>query len=97
MHAPLAYILPGYGEVVVLLIIGLLLFGRRLPEVGRQLGRTVTEFRRGLNGLRHQLEQGRIDARWADAVRAEFADAGRQAATLLVTPMVLEIVAEKRR
>lgn len=57
MHAPLAYILPGYGEVVVLLIIGLLLFGRRLPEVGRQLGRTVTEFRRGLSGLRHQLEQ----------------------------------------
>jgi SAM-dependent methyltransferase len=47
--------------------------------------------------LRHQLEQGRIDARWAEAVRAEFADAGRQAATLLVTPMVLEIVAEKRR
>lgn len=47
--------------------------------------------------LRHQLEQGRIDACWADAVRAEFADAGRQAATLLVTPMVLEIVAEKRR
>ena len=46
--------------------------------------------------LRHQLEQGRIDPRWAEAVRTELADAGRQAATLLVTPMVLEIVAEKR-
>ncbi|HET8691748.1 MAG TPA: methyltransferase domain-containing protein [Steroidobacteraceae bacterium] len=46
--------------------------------------------------LRHQLEQGRIEARWADAVRAEFADASLQAATLLITPMVLEIVAEKR-
>jgi hypothetical protein len=30
-------------------------------------------------------------------VRAEFAAAGQQAATLLTTPMVLEIVAEKRR
>jgi hypothetical protein len=30
-------------------------------------------------------------------VRAEFAAAGMQAATLLTTPMVLEIVAEKRR
>ena len=47
--------------------------------------------------LRHQLELGRIEAAWAEAVRAEFAAAGLQAATLLVTPMVLEIVAEKRR
>jgi SAM-dependent methyltransferase len=47
--------------------------------------------------LRRQLELGRVEAGWAEAVRAEFAAAGRQAATLLVTPMVLEIVAEKRR
>ena len=47
--------------------------------------------------LRHQLELGRIDAAWAEAVRAELATAGQQAATLLITPMVLEIVAEKRR
>ena len=46
--------------------------------------------------LRHQLEQGRIEASWADAVRGEFDAAGQQAATLLISPMVLEIVAEKR-
>ena len=46
--------------------------------------------------LRHQLEMGRIEASWADAVRAELAAAEQQAATLLTTPMVLEIVAEKR-
>ena len=46
--------------------------------------------------LRHQLELGRIEPAWAEAVRAEFAAAGMQAATLLTTPMVLEIVAEKR-
>jgi hypothetical protein len=46
--------------------------------------------------LRHQLELGRIDPGWAEAVRAEFAAAEQQAATLLTTPMVLEIVAEKR-
>lgn len=57
MFPPLAYILPGYGEILILLVIGLLLFGRRLPEVGKQLGRTVTEFRRGLQGLRHQIDQ----------------------------------------
>jgi ubiquinone/menaquinone biosynthesis C-methylase UbiE len=47
--------------------------------------------------LRHQLEQGRIDRAWSDAVRGEFAAAEGKSATLLVTPMVLEIVAEKRR
>ena len=39
--------------------------------------------------LRHQLELGRIEASWAEAVRAEFAAAEGQAATLLITPMVL--------
>ena len=47
--------------------------------------------------LRHQLELGRIEASWAEGVRAELAAAEQQAATLLITPMVLEIVAEKRR
>ena len=47
--------------------------------------------------LQHQLELGRIDQAWADAVRGEFAAAQQKSATLLITPMVLEIVAEKRR
>jgi TatA/E family protein of Tat protein translocase len=55
--APLCYLLPGYSEILILLVIGLLLFGRRLPEVGRSLGRTMAEFRRGLHGLRQQVEQ----------------------------------------
>lgn len=46
--------------------------------------------------LRHQLELGRIEASWAAAVREELAAAERQAATLLITPMVLEIVAVKK-
>ena len=46
--------------------------------------------------LRHQLELARIEQAWADAVRSEFADAEQKSATLLITPMVLEIVAEKR-
>jgi SAM-dependent methyltransferase len=47
--------------------------------------------------LRHQLELGRIEPSWAEAVRAELAAAEQQSATLMTTPMVLEIVAEKRR
>lgn len=47
--------LPGYGEWILLLVVGLLLFGRRLPEVGRQLGKTVVNFRRGLADFKHQI------------------------------------------
>ncbi|HVT81239.1 MAG TPA: twin-arginine translocase TatA/TatE family subunit [Phycisphaerae bacterium] len=34
----------------VVLVIGLLLFGRKLPEVGKNLGKTIVEFKKGLNG-----------------------------------------------
>jgi TatA/E family protein of Tat protein translocase len=38
-------------EWVVIGIIGLLLFGKRLPEVGRSLGKGITEFKKGLSGI----------------------------------------------
>ena len=41
----------GPSEVIVLSALGLLLFGPRLPELSRALGRGIAEFRRGLGGL----------------------------------------------
>lgn len=46
--------------------------------------------------LKHQVASDPGRAAWADAVRAEFAAAEKNESTLLVTPMVLEIVAEKK-
>ena len=41
----------GWGELIVILAIGLLLFGgRRLPEVGRALGEAIREFQRAFRG-----------------------------------------------
>jgi sec-independent protein translocase protein TatA len=40
----------GGGELVILLVIVLVLFGaKRLPEMGRGLGRGIKEFKEGLN------------------------------------------------
>jgi sec-independent protein translocase protein TatA len=48
---------PGHWEWVVLLIIGLLLFGRRLPDVGRNVGRAIVEFKKGVKGISDEIEE----------------------------------------
>ncbi len=46
----------GGQEIVVLLILGVLLFGRKLPELGRSVGKTVVEFKKGLRGMEDEVE-----------------------------------------
>lgn len=39
----------GFGEVVVIIVVGLILFGpNKIPEFARQLGRAVSSFKQGL-------------------------------------------------
>ncbi len=52
----LAFIMPGGWEWIVLLVIGLLVFGRRLPEVGKWLGQGIVEFKRGIKGINDEIE-----------------------------------------
>ncbi len=47
-------ILPSGGELLVALMIGLLLFGGRLPEVAKDIGRTFFKLRRSVNDLRRE-------------------------------------------
>lgn len=48
----------GGFELLVLAVIGLLVFGpRRLPEIGRTLGRIMVEFRRAATELRTSIER----------------------------------------
>jgi len=48
---PLAFFNLGPQEMLIILIFGVILFGRRLPEVGRYLGKGIVEFKKGLKGI----------------------------------------------
>ena len=55
--ALLAFGMPGGTEWIILLVLGLLIFGRRLPEVGRSLGKGIVEFKRGIKGIEDEVEE----------------------------------------
>src|SRR5919107_5918370 len=56
MLTPIAIGMPGGAEWIIIAAIGLLLFGKRLPEVGRSLGKGIVEFKKGLKGVEEEVE-----------------------------------------
>ncbi|MFO0956890.1 MAG: twin-arginine translocase TatA/TatE family subunit [Isosphaeraceae bacterium] len=45
----------GYPEMLMIGLFGVLLFGKRLPEVGRSLGKGLVEFKKGIAGVEDNL------------------------------------------
>ncbi len=65
----------GMQELIVIFLIALIIFGpRRLPDLGKSLGRSIAEFKRASNELRNTLE---------DEIRV---DEQRQARTATAAP-----------
>lgn len=46
---------PGPLEIILLALLGLLIFGKRLPEVGKSIGRGIVEFKKGLSGVEDEI------------------------------------------
>lgn len=47
----------GHWEIGIVLLVALLLFGKRLPDVARSLGRSIIEFKKGVKGIETDVEK----------------------------------------
>lgn len=46
----------GVMEMIVIGVIAVLLFGRKLPDMAKYLGKSVVEFKKGMHGLENSLD-----------------------------------------
>ncbi len=66
----------GPWEIAAIVVIAVLLFGRRLPEIGKNLGRALVEFKKGLRSVKDEVEETANEAE--DATEAGEEDDGQK-------------------
>ncbi len=66
----------GLPEMIVIGIVALLIFGRRLPEVGRSVGKSIVEFKKGLKETEETIKDADTGDR-ASGTAGEAKQAGR--------------------
>ena len=73
----------GMPELIIIFVIALIIFGpRKLPELGRSLGKSLAEFKRASNELKSTLEEEiRLEEQRA-TLEASKAKAAAQAAAV---------------
>ncbi len=68
--------IPGGWEWIVILVVALLIFGKRLPEIARGVGKSLTEFKKGINEAKETTDDLASDVREVkDEVVKEAKDA----------------------
>ncbi|MCG3130497.1 MAG: Sec-independent protein translocase protein TatA [Phycisphaerae bacterium] len=56
MNVPAILGLPAGSEWLLIALVALLLFGRRLPEVARSFGKSIVEFKKGMRDIKDDVE-----------------------------------------
>lgn len=46
----------GAPELLIILVVGVLLFGKNLPDMGRHLGKGLVEFKKGMRGIEDHID-----------------------------------------
>lgn len=49
--------LPGGWEWIIILVVALLIFGKRLPDIARSVGKSLTEFKKGVHEAKETKDQ----------------------------------------
>jgi len=58
--------IPGGWEWIIVLVIALLIFGKRLPGTMRSIGKGVVEFKKGLKGVKDEVDEVEDDIKKID-------------------------------
>jgi sec-independent protein translocase protein TatA len=67
----------GMTELMIVAFVSLLIFGNRLPSVMRSLGKSVTEFKKGVAGIEDEIDQAGTSDKKREADQAVAADRKR--------------------
>jgi sec-independent protein translocase protein TatB len=96
---PILYSSLGVGDTIVLFLLALVVFGpKRLPEIGRQIGKIYGEFRRASNEFKFQIEDELRKAEETEKqkkLETEPAAAQMPAAPQILPPSTGQIIAQR--
>jgi sec-independent protein translocase protein TatB len=82
----------GMADSLILMVLALVVFGpRRLPQIGRQIGKLMYEFRKASNDFKYQMEEELRNAEDADRRKKEEE---RVAALALTAPAATEVASQ---
>lgn len=70
----LAFFGPGGYEWIIILIVALLLFGKRLPEVMRSMGQGIQEFKKGMHDVNEGVQSAVDEAEEGELKELETGD-----------------------